>query len=184
MKLKNLMVGITTFAVIAMFSLSATAGKNGQGPTKYYWEDELGDPQVWEQPFLSCDGFDVMLHIEYSGWWMVHPETPGKNHWESYFSFSRMRVFNENNPDLYMDGVPGGKWNRKWTGEAFNSDIIETGVQLMLTIPHYGVIYRDVGRIVIEWGTFEPLFFVGNWDVLDGFDEDIVALCSVLAEED
>jgi hypothetical protein len=93
-----------------------------------------------------------------------------------------MRVFNEDNPDLFVDGVPGGKWNRKWTGVAFDSNPIETGVQLMLTIPHYGVIYRDVGRVEINWGTHEPILYVGHWDLFDGFDEDIVALCTILSE--
>lgn len=182
MRFKNLLVTFTTVIIFLLFAIGASAAPKGENPTKYYWADELGDPSVWEEPFLSCDGFDVILHIEYSGWWMVHPETHGKGHWESYFSFSRMKVFNASNPDLYMDGVPGGKWNRKWTGLAFESDIIETGVQLMLTVPHYGVIYRDVGRVEIDINTFEPVVYVGHWDIFDGFDEDIVALCSVLAE--
>ena len=174
MQFKSLLAAFSTFAIFFLFTVGASAAPSGNKPMKYYWEDEIGNPEVYEQPFLSCDGFDVILHIEFSGWWMVHPETPGKGHWESYFSFSGMRVFNANNPDLYMDGVPGGKWNRKWTGEAFGSNPIETGVQLMLTIPHYGVIYRDVGRIEIDWDTFEPVVYVGHWDYLDGFDEDLV----------
>lgn len=114
----------------------------------------------------------------------MRPATPGKGQWASYFSFSGMRVYNESNPGLYVDGVPGGKWNRKWTGVAFDSNPIEMDVQLMLTIPHYGVIYRDAGRVEIDWDRFEPVIHVGHWDwdIFDGFDEDIIALCSVLAE--
>jgi len=182
MRFKSLLSTLISVAVFFIFTIGASAAPKGEEPTKYYWEDELGDPFVAEELFLSCDGFDVILQYEYSGWWMVHPETNGKNPWESYFSFSRMRVFNESNPDLYMDGVPGGKWNRKWTGVGFDSNPIEMGVQLMLTVPHYGVIYRDVGRVEIDWNTFEPVIYVGHWDLFDGFDEDIVALCTVLAE--
>jgi len=182
MKFKTLLAAIITTAMFLLLSVGANADPNGNQPTKYFWENEIGGPQVYEGPFLFCDGFDVFIHIEYSGWWMVHPETPGRGNWESYFSFSGMRVFNSNNPDLFLDGVPGGKINRKWTGTAFESDYIETGVQLMLTIPHYGVIFRNVGRVVIDINTWTPVFYTGQWDDFDGVDEDISALCEVLAE--
>jgi hypothetical protein len=182
MRFKSLMTAFSTIAIFFILTTAVNAAPGGNKPMKYYWGDEIGNPDVYEWPFLSCDGFDVIFHVEFSGWWMVHPETPGKGHWESYFSFSGMRVFNADNPDLYMDGVPGGKWNRKWTGEAFASNPIETGVQLMLTIPHYGVIYRDVGRIEWDWDTYAPVVHSGHWDVLDEPDEDLLALCDVLAE--
>ena len=182
MRFKILLAIFSTIALIFLFTAGANAAPGGAKPIKYYWGDEIGNPDVYEWPFLSCDGFDVIFHVEFSGWWMVHPETPGKGNWESYFSFSSMRVFNADNPDLYMDGVPGGKWNRKWTGEAFVSNTVETGVQLMLTIPHYGVIYRDVGRIEIDINTGEVVVNIGHWDVIDGLDEDLIALCDILAE--
>jgi hypothetical protein len=182
MRFKNLLATFMTIGIFCLFAIGASAAPKGETPTKYYWDD-FGDPAVREEPFLSCDGFDVILHVEYSGWWIVHPETSGKGQWESYFSFSGMKVYNASNPDLYMDGVPGGKWNRRWKGPAQGSNFIETGVQLMLTIPHYGVIYRDVGRVEIDINNpSKPVIYVGHWDLFDGFDEDIVALCSVLAE--
>ena len=52
----------------------------------------------------------------------------------------------------------------------------------MLTIPHYGVIFRDVGRIEIDINTGEVIVYTGHWDDIDGYDEDLVALCDVLAE--
>lgn len=182
MQFKNLLATFMTISIFFLFAIGASAAPKGETPIKYFMEDVNGGPIVQESAFLSCDGFEVMLRIQYGGWWMVHPGTRGKDSWEFYFSFSGMRVFNEDNPDLFVDGVPGGKWNRKWTGVAFDSNPIETGVQLMLTIPHYGVIYRDVGRVEIDWGTHEPILYVGHWDLFDGFDEDIVALCTILSE--
>lgn len=182
MRFKSLLTVFSTIAMFLLLTVGAVAAPGGEKPTKYYWEDEFGGPMAYEWPLLSCDGFDVIQHIEFSGWWMVHPGTPGKGNWESYFSFSGMRVYNSGNPDLYMDGVPGGKWNRKWTGTAFETNPIETGVQLMLTIPHYGVIFRDVGRIEIDINTGEVIVYTGHWDDIDGYDEDLVALCDVLAE--
>lgn len=182
MRFKSLLAVFSTMALFFLLTVGANAAPGGGKPTKYYWENEIGGPQVYEGPFVPCDGFDVFIHVEYSGWWMVHPGTPGKGDWESYFSFSGMRVFNPNNPDLFLDGVPGGKINRKWTGTAFESDFIETGVGLMLTIPHYGVIFRNVGRVVIDINTWEPKFYTGQFDDFDGIDEDLFALCEILAE--
>jgi hypothetical protein len=182
MKLKKFLAVFTTVTMFLIPAVGANAAPGGDRPTKYYWENEIGGPQVYEGPFMPCDGFDLFIHIEYSGWWMVHPETPGKNHWETYFSFGGMRVFNPNDPGLFLDGVPGGKVNRKWTGTAFESDLIETGVQVMLTVPHYGVIFRDVGRVVIDIDTWQPIFYTGQWDDFDGIDEDLFALCEILAE--
>lgn len=182
MRIRYFSTLFTALFISCLFAICVYAAPKGEKPTKYYWEDEIGDPLVEEFPFISCDGFEVILRLEYSGWWMVHPATSGKGQWESYFSFSRMRVFNENNPDLYLDAVPGGKWNRKWTGVAFESNPIEMGVQLMFTIPRYGVVYRDVGRVELDWETWQPVIYVGHWDLFDGFDEDIVALCALLTE--
>lgn len=84
-------------------------------------------------------------------------------------------------PTLFVDSIPGQVMNRHWTGVPFASDPIETGVQLMFTLPGHGVIFRDVGRIVISWfaGPDDPAFSftAGHWD---SFDEDYEALCAAL----
>ena len=182
MKLNNLILGITTFAIVAMFSVSATAGKNGNGPTKYYWDEEFGEPAWFDFPFLASDGFDVNLYGEYSGWWMYHPATPGKGGWEFYHTAFATLLYNANNPDLYIAGKRGGHLNRHWAGEPFASSNVETGVQMMITLPGHGVVYRDVGRIVWD-EDWNPVVYVGHWDLLDGnYDEDFQAICDALAD--
>jgi len=62
----------------------------------------------------------------------------------------------------------------------FDSDPVETGVQLMVTVPGYGVLIRDVGRVVWDWSNPdepEPTFYAGQWD---GFDEGYQAICEAL----
>ena len=49
----------------------------------------------------------------------------------------------------------------------------------MITLPGYGVIFRNVGRVLLDnsfWPPI-PLHFTGHWD---SFDEDYQALCEAL----
>ncbi|MDH3902581.1 MAG: hypothetical protein OEU84_13725 [Xanthomonadales bacterium] len=49
----------------------------------------------------------------------------------------------------------------------------------MITLPGYGVIFRNVGRVLLDnsfWPPI-PLHFTRHWD---SFDEDYQALCEAL----
>ena len=66
---------------------------------------------------------------------------------------------------------------RHWTSTAFASDPIETGVNIMITLPGYGQIFRDVGRLRIDWDTFDVVFLAGEWQ---SWGDDYDALCAAL----
>jgi len=165
--------------IIAGLSLAAPPDHaNGKPPEKFYWVDVFGGPTTYEFAFVSCPaGFDTMMSVTYQGFWMVHHSKPGKEEWEFYHSATPAKIWNSDDPSIFVEGVPGQGLNRHWTGEAFNSDVIETGVQMMITLPGHGVIFRDVGRIRIDWDTFDAEFMAGHWDSWDG---DFQALCDAL----
>jgi hypothetical protein len=170
------------FVTLFVIALNVSGAPGGEKPTKFYWDEEIGEPGWFDFPFISCDGFDVNLYGEYSGWWMYHPATPGKGGWEFYHTAYATLLYNANDPDLYVEGKRGGHWNRHWAGEPFASSNVETGVQMMITLPRHGVVYRDVGRIVWD-ENWNPVVYVGHWDFLDGnFDEDFQAICDALAD--
>lgn len=149
----------------------------GTPPEKFYWVDAIGEPVTYQWSIGSCpDGFQVMMSMTYQGFWMVHQSTPGKDQWEFYHSAVPTKIWNADDPSYYVDGVPGTGINRHWTGAGFDSDPIETGVQVMFTLPGYGSIFAWVGRIRIDWNTGGIEFLAGQWD----WNPDFQALCDVL----
>ncbi len=169
------------FAVFSASALSAPpAHSKGKGtpPTRFIWLEVFGDAGVFVFPFISCPAFETEMTLTISGFWIFHPAKPGKDEFEFYHSAVVTEIANADDPSIKVEGIPGQVLNRHWTGTPFASDPIETGVQLMITLPGHGVIYRDVGRARFDIATFDPVFFMGHWDSLDG---DFQALCAALA---
>ena len=178
--IKNVIASLIALALIIVAGSSVAAQPDHakrNPPQKFYWIDELGEPVPQTSEFLPCDGFDTLLTVTFQGFWMSHPGTPGKDQWEFYHSAWPSKISRADDPSIFVEGKPGGKINRHWTAEPFASDFIETGVQILVTLPGYGVVFRDVGRIRVNWGTFDVEFIAGNWD---SHDEDYQALCAAL----
>ena len=172
--------------LIIMLSGSWAAGAppehaNGEPPDKFYMVDFGGPFEMDPHDFIECDGFGTTITVTIGGFWMTHPANAGKDLWEFYHSDWPVKIANANNPDLFVEGIPGQVMNRHWTGAPFGSDQIETGVQLMVVLPGYGVVYRNVGRIILDTYT-DPdnsviKWTAGQWDATDG---DYQALCAAL----
>jgi hypothetical protein len=178
--IRRITAALIAMALIFAAGLSvATPPEHAKGnpPEKVYWIDEFGEPSTFEFPFIPCDGFGTVMTMTIAGFWMTHHETPGKDGWEFYHSAQISKISNADDDSMFVEGIPGQVMNRHWTAEPFASDPIETGVQLMITLPGYGVIFRDVGRLHLDWDSFEPVFLAGHWD---SFDEDYQALCAAL----
>jgi len=181
------------FVAATMGLLWASAGlgtppdhANGQGtpPEKFDWIEEFGEPGIFTYELADCGDFQAIITVEISGFWINHSPNGngngngnGQEEWEFYHSENIVLVENSDDPYIFVEGIPGNHINRHWSGAPFDSDPIETGVQMMITLPHHGVIYRDVGRIRIDWDTFEVEFMAGHWDT---YDEDFQALCLAL----
>jgi hypothetical protein len=174
------------FVAAAMGFSWASAGM-GAPPDKFDWIEEFGEPGVFSYELADCGDFEAIVTVEIAGFWMTHypqgngngnGKGQGQNQWEFYHSAQGILVENSDDPSIFVEGIPGNVMNRHWQGVAFDSDRTETGVQMMITLPGYGVIYRDVGRILIDWDTFEAEFLAGHWD---SWDEDFAALCDALS---
>lgn len=181
----NTMTSSCTVAFSLLLTIAANvsaaeppAHAKGNPPEKVYWIDEFGEPSTFTFDFVDCNGFGTVMDLTLSGFWIYHPETNGQGAWEYFHSASPTRITNADDATLFVEGIPGQVINRHWTGEPGESDPIETGVQLMVALPGYGVIYRDVGRLRLDWDTFEAVFLAGHWD---SFTEDYQALCAALS---
>ena len=176
---------IAALIVAATMGLLWASAGMGTPPEKFYWMDEIGEPGVFSYGLADCGNFEAIVTVEISGFWMTHyPQGngngngQGQNQWEFYHSAQAVLVENSEDDSIFVEGIPGNVMNRHWTGKPFESDPIETGVQMMITVPGYGVIFRNVGRIRIDWDTFEAEFLAGHWD---SWDEDSAALCQALS---
>lgn len=153
------------------------AHAKGTPPTKTYWLDVFGEAGVFSFPFADC-GFPTQITLEIAGFWMVHPGHPTRDVWEFYHSAVASRITNMNDESIYVEGIPGQTLTRHWFDGGFQGNSTETGVQLMVTLPGYGVIIRDVGKIVYQWPAGPVEFQAGVWDTRDG---DFQALCNALS---
>jgi len=168
-----LIAGIVLLATIAP---PVHSGGKGVPPEKFFMVD-IGGPFVETEEFIECPGFGTEITFTFGGFWMYHPATAGRDGWEFYHSAWPIKIANAEDESLFVEGVPGQVMNRHWVGEPFESDPIETGVQLMVVLPGYGVILRDVGRIRYDIDTFDIEFIAGHWDT---WEEDFQALCAAL----
>lgn len=179
-KILTVFIGLFVFA---LGSMSASAGppehSNGKAPEKFYWVDVFGGPTDFTiDEFLECDGFWTNMTITFQGFWVVHPETPGRGQFESYQSITPRTICNADDDTICVESIPGSHITRHWTGVAFASPFIETGVQIMVVLPGHGQIFRDVGRLTIDFDTNDILFEAGEWQ---SWGDDYVALCEALS---
>ncbi len=182
MKSSKILAACIGLFVFVLGSVCATAGppdhSNGKPPEKFYWVDVFGGPTTYTFDFVDCDDFGTMITITYQGFWVVHPETPGRGQFESYQSITPITICNADDDSICVESIPGSHVTRHWTGVAFETDPIETGVQIMITLPRHGQIFRDVGRLRIDWATGEAVFIAGEWQ---SWGDDYYALCEALS---
>lgn len=174
-----LLMAILMIAVSINASAAPPDHAKGKPTLKFNWVDVVGGPIQDTFDFVDCGSFLTEMTVEFSGFWITHYDKNGDPKWEFYHSAYPAKIVNKNDDSYFVEGIPGQRLNRHWLDEPFNSDFIETGVQLMITLPGYGIIHRDVGRVMINWngGAPYPEFYTGNWDSFDG---DFLALCEVL----
>ena len=174
---KLLLCLLFSFSVLNAWA-GPPAHAKGTPPTKTYWLDVYGEATEYTFPFVDCGAFPTELTVQLSGFWITHTGHPKRDTWEFYHSAVPSRIANALDDSIYVEGVPGAGIQRHWLEGGFQGDAIETGVKLMVTLPGYGVIYRDVGRIVYEWATGTVKFLAGQWDSQSG---DFQALCNALS---
>jgi hypothetical protein len=81
----------------------------------------------------------------------------------------------DTNPDEYLRGGPGEVENDHF--DLIDGIVAVLGLPFKLTIPGYGVVFHDAGRIEIDLATGDVLFKAGPSDFLD---ENLEAICAAL----
>ena len=173
------------FCVIVVTLLTAgpvlAHSGNGKGvPTeKFQW----GPYEDIGVPFVPCGDFTIMFDWRGEGFWTTHYAKDGAPKFEFFLGRdTHMYWYNSEDPEIgYFSR--GGKMNRHWFGEPFDSNRAEVGVLLKLVIPGEGIIFHEVGRVIYQWGTDEVLFSAGPHDLGVYWDEfDWFSLCPFFEE--
>lgn len=164
-QLKDIIVGVS--AIIALGAGSNAAAvpplKGNFGPT-----DFIGF-------FIAdCGSFDVLLDYTEQGHFIVHFDNEGNPIRENvHFNFPNDVYYNSENPEIRLSG--NAAQNFKF--DYIDNTLAIAGLQLKLTVPGYGVVFHEVGRLIIDLITGETVFQAGPNDASDG---DIAALCEAL----
>ena len=163
--LRAFLVGI--IAVLAFGSVStALAAK----PVKV----NFGPDDFFGFFVADCGDFDVLLDFTAQGHFMLHFDKDG--------NLVRVHEHFEFPNDVYYNSTDFGI---SFTGNAVQNtqfDVVDnqlaiSGLQFKLTIPGHGVVFHQVGRIIIDFTIPDVIFQAGPAD----FDEgNVAALCAAL----
>ncbi|NJD09959.1 MAG: hypothetical protein FIB01_05760 [Gemmatimonadetes bacterium] len=86
--------------------------------------------------------------------------------------------YNDLNPSKHVHGIPAEhEIDHVFFVDGAPSLLRMGGVPVMVTIPHYGVIYGETGELVIDLNTNEVQFNAGHNDFQE---QDVAALCDYL----
>lgn len=154
-------------ACAVMWSATANAGP----PERV----TFGPILLAEIPLTTCAGFDVLLDLNYYGDYFVFFGKDG---------YPERLFYKQRYPTVYYNSVHRNirVYSNKSSGDQRWIDI-EDGqevlnnihVHVILTVPGYGVIDQDVGRVEVDLRTFEVTFRAHDWRL----DSD--ALCAALS---
>lgn len=143
-------------------------------PDKSYF----GPLQVFGFYVGSCETFDILSDFTYEGHVIFHYDRDGNITRANYHqSFTYSTYYNSEFPDVRIEGGPGEGQNDLvvYNGDA-PFDIV-TGPIIKINVPGWGVIFHQVGRLVVDLNTGEFLVQTGPQDWLNG---NVDALCAAL----
>ena len=124
----------------------------------------------------DCGSFNVLIDWTERGHFIVHFDKEGNVVRESvHFNFPNDIYYNSENPDISLTG--NAAQNFKF--DYIDNTLAIAGLQLKLTVPGYGVVAHEVGRVIIDLISGDVMFQAGPADFTD---DDTAALCSALEE--
>ena len=178
--LRKVWVASATLAVLGMISLAwASPPDHANGvPTQKF---PFGPIEVFGQPMSDCGDFQINIDFRIAGFFTTHYNKDGTPRFEFFLGkFTYLYWYNSENPEIgFMSH--GNKVNRHWFGAPFDSDRAEVGLSFGLTVPGYGVVFHDVGRVIFEWPSQEVLFSAGPHTTFDELEIDNATVCSIFA---
>jgi len=173
MKFKILLFSLFTLLILSVATDGFAGSGKGVPSEKFQWGpyEDLG------LLFAECDGFDVLLDWRGEGFWTTHYNKDGSDRFEFFLGRDTYAYwYNSEDPEIgYFSR--GGKTNRHWFGEPFNSNRAEVGLLFQLVIPGHGPIFKEAGRVIYDFDTGEVLFSAGPHDLGPYWDFDWQSLC-------
>ena len=167
-------IGLVAVLVVGLIS-TAIAGSPSQRIT-------FGPAPEFPFPVADCDGFQVIATSTINGHFILHFDKDGNlKHVNQHINFRDSIYFNSANPAMFIMGGPGENVNQRFDDidpvTGFAGLLAETGLSFKVTIPGYGVVFHQAGRLVLDLVTGEIVFQAGPAD----FDEGATAaLCAAL----
>jgi hypothetical protein len=123
----------------------------------------------------DCGTFNVLSDYTFEGQFKVWFDADGNPvRAVEHYNYDAI-YYADTNPDEYVRGGPGEVENLQV--EFVDGTFAVAGLPFKLTIPGYGVVFHDAGRVVFDLGTGDILFESGPSDFLD---ENLEAICAAL----
>ncbi len=122
----------------------------------------------------DCGDFDVLLDFTEQGHFIVHFDQDGNDvKVNQHLEFPNDVYYNSANPGISFTG--NAVQNTQF--DVVDNQLAISGLQFKLTIPGQGVVFHQVGRIIIDFTIPDVIFQAGPAD----FDEgNVAALCAAL----
>ena len=158
----------TAASVVALFASSAVAVPPINDPFEYYDTGfYIGD----------CGDFDVLSDSLIAGYWRYRYDKDGNPTFiRLHLQVTESVYYRSDNPSISLSGGPGEVQNDLVD---FRKDrYFFTGIPFKVTVPGYGVIFREVGRVILDLETFEVIFQSGGPH--DFTNQNLAALCNAL----
>lgn len=135
----------------------------------------FGPMVLAEIPVASCVGFDVLLDFNYYGEYFVFFGPDGFPNRVFYKQRYPAVYYNSTNRDIrvYSNRSNG---DQRWIDIEDGEEVLNNAhLHVILTVPGYGLVEQDVGRVELDLRTFEITFSAHDYRL----DSD--ALCAALS---
>lgn len=160
--------------VLAAVALAATLGAWAAPPNKVKFAgDFIGD-------FVGdCGSFYALNDVAFEGFFIEHFDKGGSLVFVTqHFDFGNSIYYRSDDPTVFLVGRPGEVASERYVLTADTPTVIIAGLLYQVTVPGHGVIFHQVGRIILDLDTGEVLFQAGPNDFVS---QDVAALCAALA---
>ena len=122
----------------------------------------------------DCGDFAALLDFTAQGHFIVHfDQDRNPVRVNEHFEFPNDIYYNSTSPDISFTG----KAVQNTQFDFVDNQLAISGLQFKLTIPGQGVVFHEVGRIIIDFNIPDVIFQAGPADFSDG---NTAGLCAAL----
>lgn len=160
--------------LLSMAALMAVSVANAVPPAKW----TVGPTIVAGQYVGNCGDFAILVDYTAHSDWTVFFNSEGvpiRAQRKAFAENGTAVYYNSEDPSYWIGGGPGERELSTW--DLLNNTETITAASWKVTVPGYGNVFMNAGRIVFHYDPFEVLFYAGQVDFYAG---DVEALCNVL----